>query len=248
MEPDSVKMLPTVYVILNTLDGAKTLSKMANDTGRAKSTVCQWANMLADFGLIRKSVDGGVVYYEVTALGAVLREKLKDVVEFVEVLHQAGNYFSSHDISPIPIDLLEDLRYLKGCRIVQTTDPYELCGELSEMLCNSSWIYGVFSVFHPKLLEMLSSLAKKKRVMLILSDRALEKARRELSGFEEVSVSVCEGLRLNLTVAEKGLSLSLYSAKGEYDSSLLMCTSEMSIEWGRRLFECYVRMSRKVKL
>ena len=246
MEPDSVKMLPTVYVILNTLDGAKTLSKIADDTGRAKSTVCQWANMLADFGLIRKSVDGGVVHYEVTALGAVLREKLRDVVEFVEALNQAGNYFSSHDISPVPVDLLEDLRCLKECRIVQTTDPYELCGELSEVLCNSSWIYGVFSVFHPKLLEMLSSLAKEKRVMLILSERAFEKAGQELSGFEEVLI--CEGLRLNLTVAERGLSLSLYSAKGEYDPSLLMCTSENAVEWGRRLFEYYMGRSRRVKL
>ena len=176
----------------------------------------------------------------------MLREKLRDVVEFVEVLNQAGNYFSTHDISPIPMDLLEDLRCLKGSRIVQATDPYELCGELSEMLCNSSWIYGIFSVFHSKLLEVFSSLAKEKRVMLILSDRALKKAGQELSGFGEVLV--CEGLRLNLTVAERGLSLSLYSAKGEYDPSLLMCTSEESVEWGRKLFEYYMRRSKKIKL
>jgi len=109
------RIVPAMYAVLSALDGAKTLSEVADDTGRAKSTVCQWANMLADLGLIRKSVDG-VVYYEVTALGAVLREKLRDVVEFVEVLNQAGNYFSTHDISPVPVDLLEDLRCLKGCR------------------------------------------------------------------------------------------------------------------------------------
>jgi len=233
----------------------KTLSELSKNLNKTKSTLSFQMKPLIDLGLIRKIRRGRNVYYEATELGAIVRDRIVELLKLKDVLTNARDFFRNHDLSPIPKVLLNEIHMLRGCRVLVKDDPYELHPEWMDIVKGSAWIYGLSSVYHRDFPELFKNLAKEREVKIILTEdvfgKVIRECKEQLSEFLKYGkLFVCKNAKLAFIVAEKGFTLSLYNLNGTYDSlRVLICKTDEAVKWGLKLFEHYLAHSTdKIKI
>jgi len=231
----------------------KTLSELTMITGKSKQALLFHLRPLVDRGLVRKVTIDKQTYYQTTELGTMIHEHVLKFLKLRNVLMNAGEFFRDHDVSSIPSNILNDIYMLNGCRILVKENPYDLHEEWLDILERSTWVYGLSSVFHSNFPELFTSLAKERKVVIILTENVFNtivgKYKEELNEYLKYGrMFICDNVKLTFIVAEKGFTMNLYRLDGTYDSlRLLVCRTDEGVKWGLRLFEYYRSKSRVVK-
>jgi predicted transcriptional regulator len=233
-----------------------TAGELEEDMDIRESTILHSMKELIDEDIARKTRSG----YALTNIGKIQALLMDELVSAIVILDQHKEFWLSHDLSGIPLELLAKIGMLGQSEILKGDSSAILKSHehfLSEMMMSKE-VSGVSPIILPDYPE---AIAKKVRngakVKLIVTKTLLGimiRDHRNLlenllnnKNFELYSLDI--DAKTAFTVTDNGLSLGFFRIDGGYDiGSDLICDGETAREWGMELFKYYFKMSNPIKI
>lgn len=220
---------------------------------RATTILHSLKDMIKD-GLVRKSIKG----YSLTNIGKIEAILIDQLVSAILVLDEHKDFWQTHDISGIPIELITRIGLLSQTDVV-AGDPIALLKAqeyFMESVIESKEIRGVSPIIIPGYAEAIATpVMNGTETDLILSDSVLKIVAKEYYGPIK-ELMKCENFRLYrikddikvaFTVTDAHLYLGLFRLDGTYDIGQdLFCTGKGAVTWGLRLFDHYRNLSEPI--
>lgn len=242
-------------ILLCLKDGDKNTSDLEKEMGIRNTTILHAIKGMTDSDLVTRADKG----YGLTNLGKMQAYMLTDMIDFVLVLEEHGDFWLTHDISAIPESLLTRVGMLSKSEIIEG-DPADILKTqeffISE-LRRSTMIRGLSPIIIPGYAEaMATAVMNGAEVDLILTKPILDivfkeyseilKQLLELGNFRLYRIDM--EVTAAFTVTNSLFSLGLFRINGGYDVGKdLNCIGETAIEWGDELFDHYLSKANQIK-
>ncbi|MDD1731095.1 MAG: hypothetical protein CG440_1004 [Methanosaeta sp. NSM2] len=235
-------------------DGPMVVRDIERSIGTRPSTILHSVKDMIDDGIVAKTSKG----YELTNIGKIQAILLNDLISCIVALDQNKNFWRSHDISGIPIDLQKKIGMLTESEVLKDDTGTILSTQeyfISELKM-ARQICGVSPIIVPGYAEAIAfAVEKGSQVDLIVTKKIMDIIIKENShalqyllstkGFRLYSIE--DGITVAFTVTDRILSLGLFRHDGGYDvSSDLNCEGEKALIWGKELFDHYLHRSKPV--
>jgi predicted transcriptional regulator len=193
--------------------------------------------------------------YKLTTLGETIVDKMLPLLDVVEVFDDGIDYWGTRSLDFIPPHLLERLGEVGKCEAIipHLTDVHELNQDVVKASYKSKAVFKVTTFCHPHFPNMFCDLIDKNvSVYIIMSKDLLDSVRCNYS--TECSKLLKSKLFHLFTYPnEMGLQgfvlndyyvlMRLFNSIGETDYKHIVCTSPSALEWGKELFEYYLKDS-----
>jgi len=238
-------------ILLCLKDGAKSTSDLEKEMGIRNTTILHAIKEMTDSDLVTRAERG----YGLTNIGKIQACKLDEMIDFVLALEGHWDFWQTHDISGIPIELLNKIGKLTHSEIIASDhfDPLKTQNYFLKEIVNSKEIYGVSPIMMPDFPLLIATLVKKgSDVNLILTTDILKIVYNdyhdlivELLAQDNFTLyRIDETVTTAFTVTDSILNLGLFRVDGGYDlGSDLICTGEDATRWGMELFNFYLEKS-----
>ncbi|MBO8183382.1 MAG: DUF1724 domain-containing protein [Archaeoglobus sp.] len=240
---------PLKLKILEKLKNPNRVSDLARSLDVPRNTIKPHIRSFVEAGLIERCGEG----YRLTLLGNIVLEKAVEIEKILSIDRDVRDFFLTHDTSPIPEELIGDIHYICGGRLVRSVDPFELSEDWIKILKASNWIKGVSPVYHPEFPALFTALAEERDITLVLTKDVFEKCMSEHPELVKKFIGldgemrVCGDVKVAFVVAEKGFAMGLY-AGNVYDANhIYVCTSDEAVCWGLKLFNHFYNKSTVVE-
>jgi len=248
----------SILIALKT--GKKPLRELRDPLGVSSTTAIHALRELKKDNLVFQAEDRG---YALTKLGEVMVLKLVDIMDAIEVLKKHEDFWLVHDLSGIPLHLLDKIGALSNSSLLSNTaaDIFKSHTTLLQILETSNEVKGIYPVFHLDYLKIFEELVKRRRidVELIVTNEVLEnivglmETEEDFKSFlQEQNLSLFamnEDIKLALTLTDSIFYLGFFADNGVYDrNSALIGNDEKALSWGRELHEHYRKLSTVVDL
>ncbi|MCQ6963535.1 helix-turn-helix transcriptional regulator [Methanolobus chelungpuianus] len=196
--------------------------------------------------------------YELTPIGKLLIEDMSLLVSTIGVFDQAEEYWGTHNIDFIPPHLLKRLRDLKEYRIISpsVTELYSIHKSFHRDKTTQS-IYKVTNFLYPDHKAIFTELIDANVTFYyIVSKELLGKIRAQhaedfrnyiLSGHFNLYVCNRDIDFLFFTFDDYHIIINLFSKDGRVDSKYVLCSTRDALEWGKELYEHYLKESAPVR-
>jgi predicted transcriptional regulator len=244
-------------ILLALKNGTTSLADVREVTG-ASSTAAIHA--LRELEKEHLTFQDGKRNYLLTSTGKIVALHIERFLQTVNVITQFAKFWLEHDLSGIPEDSLKNIGCLHESQILTSTatDVFNAFSTFIALLGDAKVIRGVAPVFTPDLLDIYAELAAKGiPIELVVTREVLENV-LELADRSPRKNQLKANLKLFVieqnpktafTVTDYFLMVGLFRFDGSYDNSdQLLSYSNDSIEWGRELFDYYVRASKEFDL
>ncbi|MGB7544815.1 MAG: transcriptional regulator FilR1 domain-containing protein [Methanothrix sp.] len=229
-------------------DGPMVVRDIEISIGTRTSTILHSVKDMIDDGLVAKTSKG----YELTNIGKIQAILLNDLISSIVALDQHKEFWQSHDLSGIPIELQKKIGMLTESEVFKD-DPVAILSThehfISELKA-AKVVYGVSPIIVPGYAEAIAfAVSEGSQVNLILTKKILDIVKKEnsdvlqhLLSFERFRLfSIEEDIMVAFTVTDRILSLGLFLHKGGYDvTNDLFCKGEQALLWGKELFDYYL--------
>lgn len=197
--------------------------------------------------------------YRLTPLAEILVEKMKPLLDTLEVVEGHKNFWDNRDLSDLSPIFLERLNELKPYFLVKP-DPdkiFETSPVLLENLEKSKNILFLSSVFHPALIEIfLKTENKNIKITLIITKRIYERLKNDFE--EELKLYLARKNRhlfvyahemkiAMLTKTERFMMADFLTLKGAYDQESIMAFEPSSLKWAEELIFQNKNQSQEIK-
>jgi predicted transcriptional regulator len=184
--------------------------------------------------------------YSLSPLGQIAAMHYKPFLDTLEAIEQNEQFWSGHDISAIPPELLFRIQELKECSIIKA-ESYNICEshpEFKENVLNSLYFKGAACIFIPSWIDLFLELANRGApIEIILTDGVYNKIKCEYASELDTLLKhntrfyIYNGLKASFAVTDEFLSVSLNYFNGVHDTKNDMQGSDpASIKWGESLF------------
>lgn len=235
-------------------NGPRKMDEILEDLDVTRHAILPQIKILAENGFVVKTRD----ICRLTEIGEIIVEDMVPLMGTISVLEDNHQYWTEHDISPVPLHLLKRIRELHSCHVLEPdlNDMFELNRELVENALGSSYIMGATSFLHPAFPSFLLDLVENGiDVSIIMSKTALKKHIQDYQNELEVFLGSKRGklfeypedLKLaSLFIADQFLMMCLFDRSGNYDRKDLVFCNEAALNWGRELFEYYLLRSQPI--
>ncbi|WP_319507226.1 transcriptional regulator FilR1 domain-containing protein [uncultured Methanolobus sp.] len=196
--------------------------------------------------------------YELTHIGELIVDEMAPLLSTLEVLDHDIDYWGTHNLNFIPPHLLQRIDKLRKSRVITPpfADIYKLNDEILETSPISKSHYGVVTFYHPLFPVFLSNMISHNvNVYLIVPQPVLDVFRTEHSTqFEKLMqselfhFSVYPGNLgfVGLACNDYYFMIRLLKSNGEYDTKYILCNNKEAFEWGKELFEYYLKDSTRI--
>lgn len=196
--------------------------------------------------------------YHLTPMGKTIVKNFKPFVNTINVFDQNWEWWEEHDISSIPDEMLFRIGELKNYIIIEDglNDIDRTRAELTNIINNSTHLYGITCTFSDEYPEIFLNIAKNNIPTNIVIDNKIycmleKKYNKELGQFLNVTNSgmyVCDDdIKISVVITDKYLFFTLNYKSGKLDlQSNIVSDDISSIKWGLDLFEYYKVKSKKV--
>ncbi len=247
-------------ILIALKNGKKPLRELRDPLGVSSTTAIHALRELKKDNLVFQAEDRG---YALTKLGEVMVLKLVDIMDAIEVLKKHEDFWLVHDLSGIPLHLLDKIGALSNSSLLSdtTADIFKSHTTLLQILETANEVKGIYPVFHLDYLKIFEELVKRRRidVELIVTNDVLEdivglmETEEAFKSFlQEPNLSLFamnEDIKLALTLTDSIFYLGFFADNGVYDrNSALIGDDEKALSWGRELHEHYRKLSTVVDL
>jgi predicted transcriptional regulator len=155
--------------------GKKPLRELRDPLGVSSTTAIHALRELEKDNLVFQAEDRG---YALTKIGEVMVLKLVDIIDAIEVLKKHEDFWLEHDLSGIPLRLLDKIGALSNSSLIAdtTADIFKSHTSLLQILETANEVKGIYPVFHLDYLKIFEELVKRRRidVELIVTNEVLE--------------------------------------------------------------------------
>ncbi|WP_406655963.1 winged helix-turn-helix domain-containing protein [Methanolobus sp. ZRKC2] len=237
-------------LLLLLLDGPKSSEEIKKAFGVNWRSLILPIKELREEGLVLKE-DGN---YQLSLTGKLLTESVKPIDSVLDLFEDNTEYWAHRNLTTIPQQLRDRIGEIGDHRIIEPdlNHMFEPPEEVFSLLRNSSFVYSVFSIYHPLYPPLYCELAEKGiHVSLIVTEPVLERMQEDCR--EEIKkMGHLQNTNLFLYRTEKTgmippsivatnriFMASFFRSNGKYDHRDVMSFTESSMEWGEGLFEHY---------
>ena len=240
--------------LLLLLDEPKGIDEIKETLNVKSSSMLAQIKILKDLDLVVQ--EEGL--YKLTDIARVLVEKMKPLVEAVDVMEDNYDYWSTHDLSAIPYNLLERIGELGECKVLNPplNQLFEPPQKFSMSVSRSKTIMTFASVFHPQCPTNYSNLAKDGvDVLLILTKAVFERMKddyyeefKSLMELSNATIFTCEeDVAIgSISVTDDIMMMSLFTKESILDHKKVISYDPGALKWGSELILYYKDMSEPV--
>jgi len=193
--------------------------------------------------------------YELTVIGKLIVNEMLPLLNITEVLDTDIEYWGTHNLSFIPHSLLKRIDELKQCKSIDVPlhEIFSENKEFTETSKKSKSVFTVSSYAFPNFEKTLQELIANNISISIIVSRALSEKL-----FSEHFATIQELIKvpnislyrypedfdfLQVSVNDYSLFLELLTNEGCCDNKKIVCSSNSAVEWGRDLFDHYLKNS-----
>lgn len=238
-------------ILLSLNESPKNLSDLKKELTLESSTAIHSAGELEKRNFLFKKGEN----YTLSPTGKILALKLVNLIKTVDAVKRHEKLWLNHEIEGIPEDLVLKIGDLSNSALVEadSTDIHKPHTTFIQLLEKVKKMKGVSPVYHPAFPEIMVALnSKGVEIQLIVTKPILKILDREMlskidtkKNFELYVID--DDVKEAFTVADNFFSLGLFIFNGIYDYSMdLVSDDKDAIAWGEKLFEYYLKKSKKV--
>lgn len=240
--------------LLLLLDGPRNIAEIKSILNVTSSSMLPQIKKLKDLDLVVQQ-DG---VYRLSDIAKVLVEKMKPLVETVEVIEENYDYWLTRDLSSIPPHLLDRIGELGECQLINPdlNHLFEPPQQFSESVSKSKNIMTFASFFHPQCPYNYAKLARRGvEVSLILTKAVFERLKndyqKELNSLMDspnANIFICEeNVAIgSVSVTDDIMMVSLFTKDGVLDHKKVISYDPGTLKWGNDLVLHHMGMSKSV--
>jgi predicted transcriptional regulator len=196
--------------------------------------------------------------YGLTKIGELIVNEIEPLLATIKVLDKNIEYWGTHKLDFIPPHLLERIYELGECEIItpSITNVFEINRNFHETSKKSTSLFHITTFLYPNYFMLFSELISNNVNMhLIVSKDLLEKIRAgEDNDFKQLAQSGLFHLFvypdkmdfLTFAYNDSNLLLSALKDNMEFDNKHILSCNPSTIDWGKDLFEHYLKDSTPV--
>ncbi|MCK9151929.1 helix-turn-helix transcriptional regulator [Methanobacterium alcaliphilum] len=234
-------------IVLSLMGGSKNLSYLRKELNFSSSTILHAIYLLEDKKLVLK--DSGQYYLSQT--GELFALKLLSLMKSFSSWNKMECLFLNHEIQVIPSELLEEIGYLEDAYILESDTqnligPYDI---ISKKIQSSKTVNFVSSVYYPFYMDILKKSDITGNIIVtrdILDIIFNESSNQDLNRSNISLWEIGDNLKLSLALADEFMAMGLFLDNGVYDSDrFLISEGHGALNWGKRLFNYYLKQARE---
>lgn len=196
--------------------------------------------------------------YELTTIGKMLVDRMEPLLGTLEVLDEDVNFWGDHDLDFIPPHLLKRICELTPCNVitnVPSTEIYKPSEAIVEKAMSSKAQTSVTTFLFPNFASILADFNERDiKMCLIVSKELLFKMKHEMDDvrnllkneLHEVFVYPGEMGFMSFGANDFCFMMRMLTRKGNYDQKYITACHPSAIQWGKELFEHYLKRSTKI--
>ncbi|WP_292372372.1 helix-turn-helix transcriptional regulator [Methanosarcina sp. UBA411] len=242
-------------LLLLLMEEPRNIDEIKNILNVTSSAIMTQIKILISQGLIIHEDD----LYKLSDIGKVVVKKMKPLLNTLEVFSEHMDYWENHNISAIPVDLLDRIDDLGSCEFIEPDldRMYEIPQKIEEKLVSSVHVMEVSSYFNPGYPSTYVELIKKgTQVSLIVTKPIFERLKKEYNTSlqeyltrDNAKIFVCDcPIRLaSSVVTDHFMAFSLFYRNGIYHNHAMMSLEKTALKWGEDLFLHYMKNSKEIK-
>lgn len=193
--------------------------------------------------------------YELTVIGKLTVNSMTPLVSTTEALDIDIDYWGTHNLDFIPSYLLKRIGQLEKCKAhhAPIMDMYELNQDVLKRCYMSKSLFKMIASFHPKYPALFQELFKLNvNINCIISDKLYHNLlKNHYDIFEKAVINSAVNFFVypkemnffSITYNDYFLIMRLLNKDGSPDSSYALCSNPDALEWGKELFEYYLKDS-----
>jgi predicted transcriptional regulator len=225
-----------------------TLSQLSEQVGASSPAAVHALRELAKEQLTHQDAKRS---YALTNVGEIVMRKLEEISGAITALSKNKEFWLEHDLSGIPVSLLDRIGCLKEAEVVSSTptDLFKIMSTFYILLDNAKEVRGVAPFFTEDMpTNFIKSVAKGANIELIVTPEVLDAVlnhvdHSELKKAFQTNLKILtieRQLNLAFTVTDYFMELGFFRRDGMYDwSKELLSYSKDSLSWGRALYQFY---------
>lgn len=238
-------------VMLCLLAGDLNVRSLETELGTRTSTILHTVKDMINENLVAKTSLG----YALTNVGRIQALLLAELMNTITVLDEHQDFWLTHDISGIPVDLQMKIGMLDQSDMVVGDSMALLKAQeyFMDKLLESRKIWGVSPIIIPGYAEAMAiPIQKGAQVDLILTDTILKIVLKEYRDLMKVLMErdnfrlyrIKDDIKVAFTVTDTDLYMGLFRLDGRYDIGQdLYCVGDGAVAWGLDLFKYYRDLS-----
>ena len=238
-------------VMLCLLAGDLNARSLETELGTRASTILHTVKDMIEENVVAKTPQG----YALTNVGRIQTLLLAELMNTITVLDKHQDFWLTHDISGIPVDLQMKIGMLDQSNVVVGDSIALLKAQeyFMDKVLESRKIWGVSPIIIPGYAEAMAiPIQKGAQVDLILTDTILKIVLKEYRDLMKVLLErdnfrlyrINDDIKVAFTVTDADLYMGLFRLDGTYDIGQdLYCVGDGAVAWGLDLFKYYRDLS-----
>lgn len=231
----------------------KTIEYIVDELETSRQGLLPQIKILNDQKLVEKK--NGTV--QLTAIGKLLTNEVKKIVNTVDILEINYDYWTTRDFSAIPDQLFKKMGEFCPCQIAELklNEMFEFAPELIEGMAKSEYVFACASFLHPSYPSIFQKLATNSiQTSVILTKNAIVKLEADFKNNYEIFLQaentsmydIGEIKIPGMIVTDNFILLWLFNDKGDFEPRYMISQSETAINWGKDFFEYYRNIAKKM--
>ncbi len=240
-------------ILILLADGPKSVEEIKNGLCGDTLSITPQLKKLRDMDIIVQHEDT----YELSDIGKIIVKKMLPLTELLQAFEYNNDYWSKHDRSPIPENLINKIHMLGKCKVDEPDlgHLFEFPNDLKEIVFRSTRFRAFYSFFCPESPAIQETCAKKGIKMdLIMDEKVYGRLKNDFKDTyrllleNNVSLYIYRGETKpsSFVVTDDFITLKLFGKDGEFDHRRLRSCNKSAIEWGDELADYYIGLSEKV--
>ncbi|WP_370575325.1 helix-turn-helix transcriptional regulator [Methanomethylovorans sp.] len=200
--------------------------------------------------------------YELTPVGKLIVDEMVPLLGTTDVFDSDIDYWGTRKLDFIPPHLFKRIKELKECRVINPSiqDLYALPQELygtydlsAENSRRAETFYGVTAFFYPNAAKVFTEMLHGQvEINLIVTQDMVDKIQsNDRADYAEIVKNELFHLFvypqkidfISFGFNEHCLLMRLLNSSGNYDYMYVLSSSQSALEWGKELFEYYLKDS-----
>ena len=193
--------------------------------------------------------------YELTTSGKLIVDEMEPLLSTVDVLDFNTSFWGERDLEFIPPSLLKRIYELGECKIIKPNiaEAYNILEDFHEYSKKSESTFAVTNFLYPDYQILFSELILNGvNTYFIASKDLLETIRTQHYCYFKMLMEnklfhlfvYPEKIHvLGFALNDRYTLLSILNTSGEFDNKHVLCSSTSALEWGKELFDHYLKDS-----
>jgi len=242
-------------ILLLLMEGPKNIETIREILKANATSVQPQLKKLKEQHLVTQEED----LYVLTDIGRIVVEKMKPLLDTLDLLEDNVDYWANRDMDAIPPELLRRINELGHCSTIEPEieHMFELIPAFVENMNKAKRARGLLSYFHPLFPSYYLGLAKKGlKISLffpeVILKRWVEDYRAETEEFLSLENTQLFTFKKNnkvpsLTVTDGFMAMALFPKEAVFDRKYVMSFEPGALAWGEEYIDHFQKLSTRIE-